>query len=193
MAVLDLLEPDPSAPADAAGLVTSPRAERRRPGRPAGLLAGLRTRSSRVRLGLAGLAVLVLAGGWFGWQLRPVTNPAIVGTQTVSVEELESVYGAHIDLIALLAGGGLVEMRFQVTNADKAQALFGTVDQMPKLALQGSDVVLESAKGMKHNFTVLDGATYFILYPNPGNVVHKGTQVSLVVNGYRIPDLEVQK
>lgn len=148
---------------------------------------------SRRRLAAVGLAVLALVGGLWAWRSRPPTNPAIEGTTSVSAEDLESVYGAKVDLVALLASGGLIELRFQVIDKDKARALFGDVEDMPKLAVEDSDLVLESARGMGHKFELVNGGSYFILYPNPADAVHKGTEVSFVMNGYRVPHLVVQK
>ena len=147
----------------------------------------------RRRLAAVGLAALALVGGLWAWRSRPPVNPAIDGTTSVSAEELESVYGAKVDLVALLANGGLIELRFQVVDKDKARALFGDVEDMPKLAVEDSELVLQSAKGMGHKFELVNGGSYFILYPNPADAVHKGTEVSFVMNGYRLPHLVVQK
>ena len=67
-----------------------------------------------------------------------------------------------------------------MTDADKATALFGAVEDMPVLAVEGSTQVLESAKGMKHQLTLLDGASYFFLYANVANAVHEGSTVAFV-------------
>ena len=99
----------------------------------------------------------------------------------------------RIDVVGLLASGGLIELRFQVSDADKATALFGAVEDMPVLAVEGSSQVLQSAKGMKHSLTLMDGAAYFFLYTNVGNAVHAGSQVSFVINGVRLPHLVVQE
>lgn len=155
--------------------------------------AGRFPQLSRRRLAAVGLAILALVGGLWAWRSRPPTNPAIEGTTSVSAEDLESVYGAKVDLVALLANGGLIELRFQVTDKDKARALFGDVEDMPKLAVEDTDLVLQSARGMGHKFELVNGGSYFILYPNPADAVHKGTEVSFVMNGYRVPHLVVQK
>jgi hypothetical protein len=150
-------------------------------------------RPGRLTLAAIALAVAVLVGGLWALASRPFTNPALAGTRSVTADELESVYGAHIDRVALLASGGLIELRFRVIDKDKAVALFGEVDDMPKLAIEHSDVVLESGHGMRHKLSLVNGGSYFILYPNPANVVTKGTEVSFLMNGYRIPHITVQK
>ena len=127
------------------------------------------------------------------WQLRPDTNAAIDGSTAITEDQLESQYGVRLQVVGLLASGGLLELSFQVTDADKATALFGDVEDMPLLAVEGSTTVLESAKGMKHQLTLLDGASYFLLYANVANAVHEGSTVAFVINGVRIPHLVVQQ
>ena len=46
---------------------------------------------------------------------------------------------------------------------------------MPLLAVEGTDKVLESAKGMKHHMTLLNGGSYFIFYTNAANAVQEGS------------------
>jgi hypothetical protein len=139
------------------------------------------------------LAALILAAGGIMWFNRPVTNSAVASSRPVSAEVLEKQYGAKIETVALLAAGGLIELRFQVVDKDKAMALFGPVDEMPMLAVEGTSKVLESAKGMKHHLTLLNGGSYFIFYTNAGNAVHEGSSVSMVINGVRLEHIVVQK
>jgi hypothetical protein len=121
------------------------------------------------------------------------TNAAIAGSHAITTEELEEQYGVRLGIVGLIAAGGLVEMKFQVLDADKATALFGPVEEMPKLAIEDSTRVLSSAKGMKHHMQLLDGASYFLLYTNVANAVSDGTQVAFVINGVRVPHLRVQQ
>ncbi len=153
--------------------------------------AGRSTRRKRLIAFVAIIAVLFV--GIAAWQMRSGTNPAIAGSTAITAEQLEEQYGVRLDVIGLLASGGLLELRFQVTDADKATALFGEVEDMPVLAVEGTTKVLYSAKGMKHSLVLLDGASYFFLYGNVGNVVQEGSNVAFVMNGVRIPHLTVMK
>lgn len=145
------------------------------------------------RMVVVGILVAAIAAGLFAWVNRPAGNAAIEHSTAVTADELEQRYGVQIDVVGLLASGGLLELRFQVRDADKAAALFGPVEDMPVLAVEGTDTVLESAKGMKHSLTLLDGATYFFLYTNVANAVQAGSEVSFVINGVRLPHLVVQE
>jgi len=156
------------------------------------------TRALRDRISMGHFLVVALLmaaalGGLLFWNNGSAGNSAIAGSTAVTADQLEQQYGVRIDVVGLLASGGLVELRFQVVDADKATALFGEPEDMPVLAVEGSSRVLESAKGMKHQLTLLDGAAYFFLYTNAGNALQEGSQVSFVMNGIRLPHLTVQK
>jgi hypothetical protein len=151
----------------------------------------VRARIGTVRLIVAGaIAAALIAGGLF-WMNRPATNAAIANSTAITADQLEQEYGVRLDVVGLLASGGLLELKFQVIDADKATALFGEVEDMPVLAVEGSSKVLQSSKGMKHSLTLLDGASYFFLYGNVGNAVHEGSQVAFVINDIRLPHLTV--
>jgi hypothetical protein len=157
--------------------------------------AGRRRASRSVRAGVVG-GVVALALGVGGVVLlnRPAGgNTAIAAGRPVTAEVLEKQYGAKIQMVGILAAGGLIELRLQVVDKDKAMALFGPVEKMPMLAVEGTSKVLESAKGMKHHMTLLDGGSYFMFYANAANVVHEGSMVSMVINGVRLEHIVVQK
>ncbi len=144
---------------------------------------------------LAGAVVVLALGGsaLAVWTHRGPTNSAIEHSRAITAAQLEAQYGVRLGNIGLLASGGLVELKFQVIDADKATALFGETEDMPLLAVEGTSFVLESAKGMKHSLTLLDGASYFFLYTNVSNSLHDGSTVAFVINGERVPNLLVRQ
>ena len=149
--------------------------------------------ANRRRIVAGFLIVTVLFVGVAAWQMRSGTNPVIAGSTEVNAAQLEDQYGVRIDVIGLLASGGLLELRFQVTDADKATALFGEVEDMPVLAVEGTDKVLWTAKGMKHQLKLHDGGAGVFLYGNVANAVHEGSNVAFVINGVRLAHLTVMK
>ncbi len=153
----------------------------------------LRDRVSRRHMVVAGALIVALVVGTLAWRNRPATNAAIADSSAVTAEQLEQQYGVRLDVLGLLASGGLLELKFTVHDADKASALFGPAEDMPVLAVEGTTRVLQSASGMKHNFEILEGASYFILYTNVANAVHEGSKVAFVLNGIRLPHLVVQR
>jgi len=164
-------------------------------GEPSGAPATPR-RSVRRRIVLVGilLAMLIVTTIVVVRSVDDHTS-ALTGTTPVTASEMETRYGAKFGVVGLLAAGGLLELRFQVIDKDKAEMLFGHGDRtsMPRLVVDGSDTVLESGKGMAHKLTLLDGASYFLLYTNAANAVHEGSMVSVVINDVRLDGLVVQQ
>jgi len=110
----------------------------------------------------------------------------------VNQNELAERYGVKIDLVAVTAAGGLVDVRFSVLDKDKAEALFEGDGVLPIVAVEGTETVLRPSHGMHHDLTLLKGGRYFILYSNSGGHVQDGTLVSVVIDGVRIEHLVAQ-
>jgi hypothetical protein len=91
----------------------------------------------------------------------------------VSAEALQADYGIHLDMVAVTAAGGLVDMRFTVTDGAKASQLLHDPTATPAIFVPGSDSVLRMRKGMHHG-TLLTGSRYFLLFPNAGGTGHAG-------------------
>lgn len=110
----------------------------------------------------------------------------------VNQDELASRYGVKIDLVAVTASGGLVDVRFTVIDKDKAELLFEGDSVLPIVAVEGTETVLRPSHGMHHDLTLLNGGRYFLLYSNSGGRVQDGTLVSIVIDGVRVEHLVAQ-
>lgn len=162
--------------------VSSPRPRRRR-----GML-------------VTAMALLVITGGVVGVagtrqpakkasDARSAASASAVAVDTAVIQER---YGVRIDLVGLSALGGLVELRFTVLDADKAVALFHDDTARPTLMVQPSGELLQPPAAA-HKMSMLNGASYFVLYANKGNAVRGGTAVSLAMGDVRLDGLVVAK
>ena len=93
---------------------------------------------NRRRIGLAGviislLLVAALMGGCAANAASAAPPPA--ARTTLTAEQLEAQYGLRVNLLALTAAGGMVDLRLTVTDAAKAAALLGNLS--PALGLAG--------------------------------------------------------
>ena len=84
-------------------------------------MPALRIRRVRRQLIIAAIiATLAVAGlggkAWWGH----VTSDVRHGTTRVDLDGMAARYGIHVDLLAVTAAGGLVELRYQVVDPDKA-------------------------------------------------------------------------
>ena len=112
--------------------------------------------------------------------------PDASSAKVINAATMEADYGIKVDLVAVTAAGGLVDLRFTVVDETKAKALFHDVATMPALLVEGKNTVLRTTKGMNHNLSLLKGARYFLLFSNAGGVVQAGTKVSVVIDGVRL-------
>ena len=175
--------PDPPAPAN------SPTGPRR--GAP-WLLVGGAVVASMMTGGLA--------FSLFGSSSRsPVAPPVVAAnghaghldlqasTQRVSRAALASRYGIKLTLVGVTASGGLIDLRFKITDAARAKKLFTSKSVMPAVVAESTGTVVQAPHGGHHGqVTPTSGASYFILMGNPGGVVQRGVPVTVVINKVRV-------
>lgn len=134
------------------------------------------------------IAPLLLVGGL---STLGTTTPDPSTARLISADTLERDYGVRFDLVGVTASGGLIDLRFTVSDPEKAKALFHTATSTPTLYVERTGAVLHT-KGMSHTLTLLPGARYVMLYPNAGGAVQSGTPVSVVIDDVRIEPIAAQ-
>ena len=110
----------------------------------------------------------------------------------VSVAGLEQKNGVRITHVALSGAGGLVDLRYQVVDPDKAAAVHLTA---PELVDETTGAVVNKPfMGHTHKQTKAfrAGQIYFVLFENPGNLVQRGTRVTVVLGGLRVHHVNVE-
>lgn len=131
---------------------------------------------------IGGVIVAVVFAFFFGGyapesHAGSATVRRLGSSQRISAKELEELYGLRITLIGVTAGGGLVDLRFKVVDADKAELLFKDHENMPVLIPEGSKVRL-GLPG-RHSTDYVTGKVYYMLYGNANGVVQPGKPVSV--------------
>lgn len=119
-------------------------------------------------------------------ELTDVFVPKAVDARVVSVEDMEDRYGITFNLVAITAAGGLVDIRFTVVDQEKAERILHDQDTLPLLYVPTTGAVLRAPQPHAHKLEFLDGATYFLLYPNAGGAIQAGVPVSVVINDVRL-------
>ncbi len=138
---------------------------------------------------VAALAVVGLLVASIGVYALVRRDPAPKGG-AVSAAVMEDRYGVRIDLVALTALGGLVQLRFTVLDKDKADDLFH--GNKPNLLVESNGAVLTPPTDTAHKMVLLNGAGYFLFYPNAADALHPGDKVSVVIDAVRLEHLEVK-
>jgi hypothetical protein len=139
-----------------------------------------------VALGAAVAALLLVWGPWRG--VADVRD----GTTAVSRQEMAARHGIDVNLVAVTAAGGLIELRMQVTDPDRADLVVNDPDQRPVLVSEETGETLAMAAPPHHRDELQLGRQYFFLLANAHDALHEGAEVTLVVGDSRLEHLEVQ-
>jgi hypothetical protein len=106
---------------------------------------------------------------------------------------LETKYGLRVNLIAVTAAGGMVDVRLQVVEAEKAKALLQDKKNFPTLLVDGTSTRLNASEDTKSQEIKLeDGGNLFLLFPNAGNAVRPGASVTLLFGDTAVESLPVK-
>jgi hypothetical protein len=149
---------------------------------------------SRARIGLrAGLVLVVLA--------TTVTAVAVVHARSKEPAQWRTTAGspgAFVELtgvrivrVALSGNGGLVDLRFQAVDAEKALVVHDA-NQPIRIVEEASGVVISTPFHGHGGGRLVQGVTYYQLFNNTGGAIRRGGLVSLIVGGVRLQHVRVQ-
>ena len=158
---------------------------------------GRRGGTPRLTRWLVGGAVLLAAALLAMVALgRSSSGPAPIaggGGTVVTREQLLDQYGIRLNLVGVTAAGGLVDLRFTITDVAKARKLFTDPSVMPAVVAERTNTVLQAPHGGHHgHITPVGGASYFVLIGNAGGVVQRGVPVSVLINGVRVEHIAAE-
>ena len=148
--------------------------------------AGRGARTAAVAGVLAFFAVLAV------WMLaaRPAGRGAADRqAQRAAFEERTGVRPVHV---AVTGGGGLIDLRYQVVDPDKA-AVVHDPKRPPGIVDSGTGELLD-APLMQHgkNGPMRMGGTYYALLLNSGGLIRQGEEVTIAIGGSRLEHVRVR-
>ena len=103
------------------------------------------------------------------------------GTTVISQSLLEEKYGLRVNLVAVTAAGGMVDLRLKIIDGEKAKSLLQDKKNFPVLVASDGKTQLnvsEETKSQEIKFE--NGVDIFLLFPNAGNAVKPGASVTLM-------------
>jgi hypothetical protein len=108
----------------------------------------------------------------------------------VSAAGLVERSGVRVIRVAVTGAGGLVDLRYQVVDADKAQQVH---DLPPLLIDEGTGgVVMRPWMGHMHMNAPKQGISYFVLFENSGDLIRPGARVTVQLGDARLLHVRVQ-
>jgi hypothetical protein len=125
--------------------------------------------------------LLLMAAAFLAYRTWIAPQPTLPTAQRVplSAAELEERYGLRLKLLAVTAGGGLIDFRLKIVDAEKAAQLLASPEHTPSLIVSGSDVPLSAPRPTDQNQDpkLKDDDVFIALIPNSDSVVKPGTAV----------------
>jgi hypothetical protein len=115
------------------------------------------------------------------WSRTAVTNDGLVARS-----------GVRITRVAMTGADGLIDLRFQVLDPTRAQALHDTATPPALVDEQSGLVVSSLLMDHAHTGPFRQGATYYYVFNNPGNWVARGHQVTVLLGDAEVEHVVVR-
>jgi hypothetical protein len=123
-------------------------------------------------------------------------NPATAGQPPAAdpqaIAAFEAATGLRLSHVAVIGGGGLIDVRYQVIDPDKALIVFDR-EQRPTIVDEATGTAA-STPWMDHSHaaSLRAGQSYYLVLSNPGGVIKPGRAVSVVIGDLRLEHVTVQ-
>lgn len=112
---------------------------------------------------------------------------------TISLKTLEERYGVRLRLLAVTALGGMVDLRYVITDHTKATALAQYLGQIELVDdNSGTTLKMATGHGMHRNDRIEDGQLNFHFFANAGNAIKQGNPVTVVIGPVRLEAIDAQ-
>ncbi len=121
-----------------------------------------------------------------------VPGPATWQRPALGADALAATVGVRLSQLALTGGGGLIDLRLLVVDAQLAEALH---DPATPIAIvdEATGVVANSMlMGHSHSDKFQPGHVYYFVLENPGNVIQRDAKVSVLLGGAELDHVEVR-
>jgi hypothetical protein len=144
---------------------------------------------------LAALGAL-LALGLLTFALSAAPRPAPLDSLSevlpAQVAAMQNTWGIRITNVAITANGGLIDLRFQVINPDKALGVLDPGD-FPVLIDDTTGKVLDKGGAHSgHAKSFKAGRTYYFLYQNNGSLLKTGSRITIQVGDVKLEHVIVR-
>jgi hypothetical protein len=147
----------------------------------------------------AGVVLAALAGYLLGPHINGGRHastagvpPAAVEGPHVSAAGLVQRSGVRISQLAISGGGGLVDLRYQVVDPEKANSVHDRATPPVLVDERTGLLVNELLMGHMHKGQMKAGQTYYLIFVNPGNLVRRGTPMTVQLGNAQVAHVRVQ-
>lgn len=140
------------------------------------------------------ILVVVLLVGFLAYRRAQKPEAPVESHQitTISQDTLAGDYGLRVQLVAVTAAGGLIDLRLQIVDAEKAKSFLKDPINFPALRLEDDVFLRVSEDVAKQGIQYENGKSIFLLYPNAQNVVKPGDPVTIVFGDLQVEAIKAQ-
>ncbi len=118
--------------------------------------------------------------------------PLALQRPVVTEDGLVEKSGVRLVYVAVTGGGGLIDLRFQVVDPDKANAVHEEATPPTIIDETTGLVVNELLMGHMHTAPYTAGQTYYLIFENPGNILQTGNRVSVLLGNAEVDHVVVK-
>ena len=144
---------------------------------------------------IALILMIVLGSGLYAFNKMNKGSQASAGspaTSVISLQTLEEEYGLGVNLVAVTAAGGMVDLRLRISDSQKAKALLGDQANFPKLRASNGLVLQASEDVAAQPVKFEDDGNIFVLYMNAQNAVKPGDPVNIVFGDLQVEAIQTR-
>jgi hypothetical protein len=143
------------------------------------------------------LGVLIVAGaGYVGFKIShdaPSMESAAANQPkpdwarpSVTSAELPNRLGVRLTQVASTGGGGLIDLRFQVVDPEKAAAIHDA-ETPPAIVDERSGLFIDDLlMGHSHSGAYKTAVSYYLIFENDGNLLHPGSRVTVLLGDVQV-------
>jgi len=104
----------------------------------------------------------------------------------VTADGLAQRSGVKITQVAVTGDGGLVDLRFRVIDPERASSVHDPATPPAVVDEESGLVVHELFMNHSHSGPYQAGVTYYLVFTNPGNWIHHGSRVSVMLGNAQV-------
>jgi hypothetical protein len=109
----------------------------------------------------------------------------------VSADDLVNRVGVRLTHVALTGGGGLIDLRFQVVDPDRAAAIHNRATP-PAVVDESSGLLINQLlMNHAHSGRFKPAVTYYLIFESPGNWIHRGSRVTVLLGNAQVEHVVV--
>jgi hypothetical protein len=106
--------------------------------------------------------------------------------------QIEAVLGVRFSQAAVVADGGLIELRYVVLDTQKASAFQNDTKHPPQLRDERNNKIAWRAALMKQGHELRPGQSYYLLYLNNQGAIKRGDKIAIEAGPRRLAHVPVR-